>query len=200
MIQIPVGIPAPVRTWLIADTDDFLIQVQDTRFIQNWRRREAEYEHFEKIHQLFWNNFRKFREYLDSAGLPQPQIQQVEVSYINWIPDTSLIDFLRPASESKITLSGSEQEPEDQSWSARYLIQNQAEMVQRLYAQSGPAVRAQPPHAKGAQFALVFRGARETGIEDSEAEDVIYAARIIIVEAFTELTTDSAQAAWERFK
>lgn len=127
-------------------------------------------------------------------------MQQVEISYINWIPDTSLIDFLRPAKETKITISGIEQEPEDQSWSARYLIPNDVDMIQRLYVQSLPAVRAQPPNDRGAQFALVFRGARITGIEDNQVEDVIDLARVVIVEAFTGLATDSAQATWERTK
>jgi uncharacterized protein (TIGR04255 family) len=199
-VQVPIGVALQGRMWLISETDDFLVQVQNTRFMQNWRRRKTPYQHFDQLHQVFWNNFRRFREYLSREGLPEPVIQQAEVSYINWIPNSSLTDFFRPASAGKISILGTEREPQDQSWSARYLIPNDLEMVQRLYVQCQPAVRAQPPYARGAQFALVFRGARPTGIEDRQVEDIADLARVVIVEAFTELTTESAQEAWERFK
>jgi uncharacterized protein (TIGR04255 family) len=201
VIQIPMGIPAQGRMWLINDTDDFLIQVQNTRFMQNWRRRQVPYQHFELLHQMFWDNFRKFREYLNSESLPQPVIQQVELSYLNWIPgSSSLADFFKPASGARIGVLGIEREPRDQSWSARYLIPNDLELVQRLYVQCQPAIRTQPPHERGAQLALVFRAARIAGIEDPQVESILDLARIIIVEAFTELTTESAQRTWDRFK
>jgi uncharacterized protein (TIGR04255 family) len=201
VIQIPMGIPAQGRMWLINETDDFLIQVQNTRFMQNWRRRQGPYQHFELLHQMFWDNFRKFREYLNSQSLPQPVIQQVELTYLNWIPgSSSLADFFKPASGARIRVLETEREPQDQSWSARYLIPNDLELVQRLYVQCQPAIRTQPPYERGAQLALVFRVARIAGIEDSQVESVLDLARIIIVEAFTELTTESAQRIWDRFK
>lgn len=200
VLQIPLGLPLPGRLWLISHTDDFLVQVQNTRFIQNWRRREARYEHFERIHELFWANFRKFRTFLDNNGFQQPSIQQAEVTYINWLPNASPTDFLRLASAAKIHISDIEREPQDQSWSARYLIPNDLNMVQRLYAQCQPAVRTQPPHAAGTQFSLVFRSARLEGIDDAQVEAAIDFGRIVIVEAFTELTTEPAQAEWERFQ
>jgi uncharacterized protein (TIGR04255 family) len=199
-IQFPVGMALQGRMWLISETDDFLVQVQNTRFMQNWRRRKTPYQHFDQLHQLFWKNFRTFREYLMSNNLPQPKIQQAEVTYINWLPDSSLTDFFLPARAVRIDILGTEREPQDQSWSARYSLPNNLEMVQRLYIQCQPAIRAQPPHARGAQFALVFRGARASGIEDSEVEDIVDLARVVIVETFTELTTESAQTTWERFK
>jgi uncharacterized protein (TIGR04255 family) len=200
VIQFQVPIPPQGRMWLISETDDFLVQIQNSRFMQNWRRRQVPYQHFDLLHEMFWENFRKFRSYLGSASLPQPIIQQAELTYLNWIPGSSLPDFFRPASGARINVLGTEREPQDQSWSARYLIPNDADMVQRLYVQCQPAVRTQPPYERGTQLALVFRSARISGIEDSQVESVLDLARIIIVEAFTELTTESAQSAWERFK
>lgn len=201
IIQIPVGISAQGRMWLISETDDFLIQVQNTRFMQNWRRRQAPYQHFELLHQMFWDNFGKFRGYLTSGNLPQPVIQQVELTYLNWIPgSSSLTEFFKPASGARIRLLGTEREPQDQSWSARYLIPNDLELVERLYVQCQPAMRTQPPYDRGAQLALVFRAARITGIDDGQVESILDLARIMIVETFTELTTESAQRTWDRFK
>ena len=199
-IQFPIGMASQGRMWLISESDDFLIQVQNTRFMQNWRRRQTPYQHFDQLHQTFWTNFRAFRRYLSNNNFPQPNIQQVEVTYINWIPNSSLTDFFLPARSTRISILGAEREPQDQSWSARYSIPNDLGMVQRLYVQCQPAVRALPPNERGAQFALVFRGARESGIGDSEIEDIVDLARVLIVETFTELTTESAQTSWERFK
>jgi uncharacterized protein (TIGR04255 family) len=36
----------PTRSWLISDSEDLLIQVQQDRFYMNWRKREAEYPRF----------------------------------------------------------------------------------------------------------------------------------------------------------
>jgi uncharacterized protein (TIGR04255 family) len=200
-LQLSSTPPLDVRMWLISESDDFLIQVQDTTFIQNWRRRGSEYPHFEKVRDLFWENFRKFREFLSGAGLPPPQSQQVEVTYINWISDLPMAGFLRPATEARISIATSKLEPEEQSWNARYLIPNALEVVERLYVQASPAMRAQEEaHARGIQFLLVVRAAKIDGIGDAEATRLIDDARVTIVEAFTALTAPNAQRVWERFQ
>jgi uncharacterized protein (TIGR04255 family) len=37
---------APLRSWLIAEAEDFLIQIQADRFYMNWRRRDGRYPRF----------------------------------------------------------------------------------------------------------------------------------------------------------
>lgn len=189
-----------LRLWLISETDDYLIQVQNTRFIQNWRRRGAEYPHFEDVRELFWANFVKFQEFLTESGLTRPRINQTEVSYINWIPDLSMGQFLRPASEALVTAADSQIEPESQSWTARYLVPDDPGITQRLYVQVSPAVRAQDTTLKGSQFALVARAAKEDGLSDADTERLIDGARSLIVEAFASLTTPHAHRAWERLQ
>jgi uncharacterized protein (TIGR04255 family) len=188
------------RSWLISAADDFLIQVQNTRFIQNWRRREADYQHFEAIRDLFWENFGKFVNLLEAENLSSPLIQQVEVTYINWIPDLPMSVFLRPASAAEISVPGVSRQPEQQSWLARYLLENDKELIQRLYVQCLPAIRPQTPDLRGSQFALIFRAARVAGIPNDEVAELIDVARVTIVNAFTELTTQAAQELWGRFK
>src|ERR1022692_1672121 len=55
-LQISAMTPTQGRLWMISDADDFLVQVQNSRFIQNWRRRGTEYPYFEPINDLFWVN------------------------------------------------------------------------------------------------------------------------------------------------
>src|SRR6266851_4858816 len=87
--QVTIQLPTPgvaqlhARTWMISDADDFLVQVQNTRFIQNWRSRQDEYGHFEQVREKFWANFSKFQEYVRSQNLIMPAVQQIEVTYLN---------------------------------------------------------------------------------------------------------------------
>jgi len=191
--------PGQGRVWLISADDDFLIQVQNTRFIQNWRRRQGEYQHFEQLSNLFWANYTKFLEFLTEEGLTKPAVQQVEVSYVNWIPEQAT-DFLRPASVAAVSVLGSNGYPDQQSWIARYSLESDRGLIQRLYVQSLPASRKDAPNVSGTQFALTYRAARADGIELSELSELIGSARITIVTAFTDLTTEDAHQRWGRFQ
>lgn len=199
-LQLVSAPPQNVRLWLISETDDFLIQIQNSTFVQNWRRRNTEYPHFEEVRDLFWANFRRFRDFLTKAGLQQPRTQQVEVTYINWVSNLSVAQFLRPASATAISVSGTVLESELQTWSARYLIPSDVQVVERLYAQVSPAARIQDPAQQGTQFSLVVRAANAEGIDDLDADQLIADARVIIVDAFTSLTTPNAHDVWERLK
>jgi uncharacterized protein (TIGR04255 family) len=197
-LQMSGMIPTQGRMWLINEADDFLVQVQNSRFIQNWRRRETAYPYFEAINDLFWLNYRKFEQFLRDADLPQPQVQQVEVTYINWISDMPMISFFKPAGVATISVFGEDRQPEDQNWTARYLIRSENELVERLYVQCLPALRPQASAERGTHFALTFRAARLAGIPDDEAAELIGTARTVIVNTFAELTTDAAQESWGR--
>jgi uncharacterized protein (TIGR04255 family) len=200
-IQLPTpGILPQSRMWMISDADDFLIQVQNTRFIQNWRRRQDEYGHFEEVREKFWKNFNKFRDFVRGQGLSMPEVQQIEVTYLNWIPEVPMSDFLRPATSTRVHIFGADQMPEDQNLFARYLIPNDIDVVERLYVQCAPAIRPQTPDIRGTQLGLIFRAARESGLSNEEADMLIGSGRVLIVEAFTELTTPAAHELWERYK
>ncbi len=201
-VQVQLSLPGSphIRMWMISSDDDFLVQVQNTRFVQNWRRRDTEYGHFEQIRAKFWQNYHKFKEFLDSRGFPQPQIQQIDVTYLNWIPELRMVDFFLPAAPGIVRINGVSQAPEEQSWSARYLIHNDIDSVERLYVQCAPAIRPLTPGVRGSQLGLIFRAARESGFSDDEAATLIDAGRVMIVEVFTELTTPAAHATWERYQ
>jgi len=192
--------PGQGRVWLISEDDDFLIQIQNTRFIQNWRRRQSQYVHFEQIRDLFWEHYREFLSFLTEENLDGPVVQQVEISYINWIPDMAMSEFLRPASVAEISVPGLDKHPDQQSWIARYSLRNDETLIQRLFVQCLPATRVSDPTVSGSQLGLIFRAARQDGIDTSKLAELIDAARIIIVTAFTDLTTGAAHQRWEKFQ
>jgi uncharacterized protein (TIGR04255 family) len=200
VVQLQTAGQPNARMWMINDTDDFLIQVQNTRFIQNWRRRQGDYGHFEEIRAKFWNSFNKLQSFLADKELDQPAVQQVEVTYFNWIPNISMVEFFKPAGPSILDVADSREVPEEQTWTARYLLPNASNMIERLYVQCLPAIRPLTPGVKGSQLALIFRAARESGLTSSEVEAQIDNGRAVIVNAFTELTTSAAHDLWGRYK
>lgn len=196
----PGTIPPPMRTWMISETDDFLIQVQNTRFIQNWRRRQEQYPHFEEIRDKFWASFTKFRSFLDGQNIASPLVQQIEISYVNWIPALPMVEFLRPASATALTIGEETKYPEEQNWSARYLLGDSEGLIQRLYVQCMPAVRPATPEVRGTQLGFVFRGAKEDGLTDDEMSGLMASGRVVIGKTFTQITTPAAQEMWGRYK
>ena len=78
--------PPDFRCWYTDQEDRSLIQIQNGRFIHNWRKVHPgdEYPHYEQhIRPLFERNWDNFRKFLDRNGLKQPCVKQCEVTYFN---------------------------------------------------------------------------------------------------------------------
>jgi uncharacterized protein (TIGR04255 family) len=198
--QIPLGVAPQVRTWLISSDDSFLIQIQNNRFAYNWRKRGNDYPHFDSICRAFLDRFEGFRQFLQNQQLPNPAIQQIEVTYINWIVDLTMPEFFRPAAVTELTAPGIGQ-PEDQNWAARYLVHREAGPFARLYVQCQPAIRASPPPVgPGSQLAVVFRAPISETLDDDGLASYLGEGRNAIVRAFTDLTTEAAHRTWDRIQ
>ena len=76
----------PNRIQIIHNQDDRVIQIQNTRFIYNWRKRATDYPRFEVTFPEFVSAFGKFQGFIRDAGLGPLSINQWEVSYVNHIP------------------------------------------------------------------------------------------------------------------
>jgi uncharacterized protein (TIGR04255 family) len=177
------------------------MQVQNSSFIQNWRRRGAEYPRFGEVRDRLWANFSAFREFLASSGFERPDLLQVEVSYINWIPDLSVDQFLNLGKSTNLAIPGLTAVAEDQFWEARYRLPSPSGVVRRLHAQTAPAVKAGDLKKRGMQFSLIVRAAAGSGgMKDDEAVSLIEDARAVIVQSFASLTTSNAQEHWERLR
>jgi uncharacterized protein (TIGR04255 family) len=187
------------RTWLKTPSDDELVQIQDDRFLLNWRRRGGEYPRFDSLYPRFAARFALFRELMASEGLEVPIVRQVEVTYINWITDLKLEDFYLPAQASRLDLKGVEPLGEAQ-FIARYLIEDDSErQVARLQALCGSAMRAESAldvPQPGFQFQLSFKAPSEEPLNDQSIETLALLGRKTIVEAFTALTTPAAHESW----
>jgi uncharacterized protein (TIGR04255 family) len=213
--EFPVLNQQQSRTWLISEDDEYLIQIQNTRFFSNWRHRQSSYPRFKKLRTLFLEHFANFGAFLGEVGLDHPIVQQVEISYINWVSDLPVERFFVPATATSMSLTTNVSvriQPEDQSWGARYILESSESAVKRVYAQCQKAIRVQNPSLgqdagshgglgeQGYQFALTFKAARSSGFNDSEIDSLVVEGRAALVPAFTELTTPEAHEAWGRYK
>ena len=195
--------PIPLaRTWLETSDRKLLIQIQDDRYLHNWRRGQqpyAPYPHFEELLDRFVARWNEYSQFLQShLSLPPPSIIQVEVSYINWFVDLAPEDFLRPAAAAHVDVPGVSPMPHGQSWTAFYHVMDGNQPIGRLYVQGLPATRNEPPEGPGMQFALTVR-IPCAGQPESEIPQHLLRARSAIVRSFDELTTATAHSNWGRF-
>ncbi len=77
----------PIRCWFIADGGSKLLQVQNDRFIHNWRKVgiDDEYPRYKAVRRTFEAEWQSFCEFVDSENLGIPQPNQCEVTYVNHI-------------------------------------------------------------------------------------------------------------------
>ena len=80
--------PALPRLWLLNEAGTEMIQVQNDRFIKNWRKagEKEQYPHYEPvIKPAFERDFVEFQEFLVEERLGVIKVTQCEVTYVNHI-------------------------------------------------------------------------------------------------------------------
>jgi len=80
----------PVRIQIIHKDDERMLQVQDSRFIYNWRKQKLDYPRYEKLLPEFERLFERFRKFITDAGMENLELNQWEVTYVNHIPKGEL--------------------------------------------------------------------------------------------------------------
>lgn len=194
--------PPTHRTWFMSDDDERLIQLQDDRFIHNWRHRGGPYPRFERLKEQFWAAFQALGETIDRLELDRPRPRQVEVSYINWIdehPET----FLRPAGESSIDVEGVGPQPELQQWLGRYSVHSDGVQVGRLTIESKPgARRADDRMETGHLLSLTYLAPLAAHSDPDTADEHFARGRDAIVRSFAAITDESMHAGdhWGRIR
>jgi uncharacterized protein (TIGR04255 family) len=94
--EVPAGSPpAPImidfgrpqqRCWFFNEKLGWLLQVQQTRFLSNWRHVPgASYPNYSNFIKRFSNGWDRFQDFLAKEKIEQPQLLKAEVSYVNHI-------------------------------------------------------------------------------------------------------------------
>jgi uncharacterized protein (TIGR04255 family) len=176
-----------------------MIQIQNDRFIKNWRKQgESDaYPHYEPvIRPAFERDFQEFQSFVIERGLGAVKVNQCEVTYVNHIVSGEgwhkfgEIDRLFPFwSQAQTEVPG---DVEDFSVHLRFPISEpETGPIGRLHVDIQPALRAsdnRPMYVMN----LTARGQSGVGIEFFDI------GRRWIVKSFEHLTTKHMHQIWRK--
>ena len=87
-VEIAFGNKPPMpRVWFLSEANTELLQIQNDRFIHNWRKAgtDTEYPRYEQIRNRFLKEVEVFAQFLDEERLGELSINQCEITYVNHI-------------------------------------------------------------------------------------------------------------------
>lgn len=191
--QIQAG--EPNRVQFVGSDGERMIQVQDSRFIYNWRKREGAYPSYDKLRPEFDGRFNVFRRFVQEAELGSLEWNQWEVTYVNHIPRGELWQAIGdwPAVFPDISFAarkvdGLECDQVRSEW--QFTIgQHQG----RLHASIRLGKTAEGMEV--AVFQLTARGPIDQNAGFDSGFSLGHAA---IVRSFTEMTSPMAHEKWKR--
>lgn len=202
-VHVERGIPVP-KLWFINEAGTRLIQVQQDRFVHNWRKMDEkdEYPRYENVREKFMETLDIFRRFIDREGLGELVPNQCELTYVNHIfqyqgwDRYGQIDKLFTVWESKYSdlfLS----EPEEAGFFARYIIKSdKEEQLGRLYINVNPSVRSEDR----TQIVLMNLTARGKPLGDGieGVSTFLDIGRSWIVRGFASITSKEMHQHWRR--
>lgn len=196
LVQTP---PFP-RIWFLNLAGTELIQIQQDRFIHNWRKQEGdEYPHYDIVRERFRNELDLFGTFLADEGLGKVVPNQCEITYVNhilpgklWQHHDEYDRVVNIGLGEALTSAGA---LEALRFRTTYLIRNSSNAtIGRLYVsfQPGFSRTGGTPIFK---LTLSARGAPEAASMESVFQ-FLDTAHALIVERFVSLTTRRAHEEW----
>ena len=189
---------SPGRLWFVNSAGDELIQIQNDRFIKNWRKRSDEYPHYEdSIKPAFERDFREFQAFVATEKLGELRVNQCEVTYVNHIVSGEEWTNWNEAEKLFTFLKNPPAEPypgrtEDLSFRTRFpILGPNNEWVGRLHLDVQPAIRTtdnRPMYVMN----LTARGMYGKGVEFFDI------GHECVVKSFEKLTTESMHKLWRK--
>jgi len=193
--------PLP-RVWFINQKEDRLIQLQEDRFLYNWRKMHEEevYPSYQNVMISFKEIYALFKGFLEEEGLKIPTPTECELSYINHIPKGKGWGSVADIHEVL----------EDLNWRAdknRFLPEPKLMRWQALFALPEDRGRLEVKLEQGIRktdmcpLLIIELSAHGLGGDKSEATmwDWFEVAHEWIVRGFTDLSSSKMQdLVWER--
>jgi uncharacterized protein (TIGR04255 family) len=187
-----------MRCWYLDVSGNRLLQLQNDRFVQNWRQVSGTetYPRFPKIREMCLTEWNRFCDFLKQEHLSQPQVTQCEVTYVNHIEYGKGWDGYGDLSSVISPWSGNASgnflpNPEQVNMEAHYRLPSD---LGRLHISVEPVVRVRDSK-EVLQMTLTARGAPKS----SSQEDVfewIDLGRKWVVKGFSDFTAARIHAFW----
>ena len=188
----------PVRCWFINKANTELIQVQNDLFIRNWRKTEnsPDYLHYEFIRPLFQRDWSKFKAFLQESNLPEPDVWQCEVTYINqFVRGREWHDFEDLSELYPVWATGNRSpllaRPQMLTFATSYMLPHELGTLQFV---SQPGIR-KSDGTEIIQLTVTALG-RPKSTSDSDILAWLDAGQAAVVQGFTDFTGEAAHAIW----
>lgn len=194
----------PLRAWFLNERGNELIQIQQDRFIHNWRKIDEndEYPRYSRLISTFKGELEVFSQYLSEERLGELTFNQCEVTYVNHILPgegwekhgqvDKVLKFWRKNDDQDFI-----QEPEDIRLAVRYIIPgSNHEPVGRLHLSVTPLFR-RPDGRPVMALTLTARCRPEVGTIEGAVE-ALNKAHEWVVRSFASVTTSVMHKIWER--
>jgi len=190
------------RVWFLNENESELVQAQPDRFLRNWiRKNEAEYPRYGHVKDEFFAAYEIFLQYLNKESLPQPAVDQCEVTYINYIDVSGespwdLSQLLKhidhPQLSENLKFEGERVE-------LKHIIQNHdGNNIGRLYVKCYPALR-KSTNTPIIRMDLTARGAiGDEELTRDQISEFFDFGHETIVQSFTDLTSENMHELWGR--
>lgn len=191
------------RVFYIDQSRSFLLQLQPSRFLSNWRKQDEkeEYPRFTAAFKRFLAGLENFRAFVTAAEIGPISINQYELSYINHFAESD--HGFAAAIQDYLPMFNWDRERTDEflpepSSAMIHLLFTLPESRGRLHLSIGQGVR--PDDQK--QVLVVDLTARgpATNPDGADLENWFSLAHNWIVRGFTDLTSSEAHKRWRRVK
>ena len=198
-IRIHLSAEPEARCWFLNSSGTELIQLQQDRFVRNWRKVTSsdEYPSYDNLKPRFERDWKRLLEFLDREELGHPQVNQCEVTYINHLSvEVDKLGSLDRFARSVSGLAGEFlPEPETAQLQVRYMM---GDKRGRLHVGVQPGIR-RDDRRPVMQLGLTARGLPAS----SRIEDILAwfdLGHEWVVCGFADFTRSEMHATWERFQ
>lgn len=196
--------PPTPRIWFLNAAGTELVQVQQDRFIRNWRKKtdSDEYPRYSFLRGEFKTDLDLFQTFVAQQGWGTIEPNQCEVTYINIIPAGA--GWEKPGELGRVcTLFSAKYSdeglgiPEEAEVNARYILGGDGnEALGRLHVAIAPVVRSSDG-SLAFRLSLTARGRPADGGADAVLE-FLDRGHDAIVRGFASITTSAMHVLWER--
>lgn len=180
------------RTWLLNSAGTHLLQLQEDRFIFNWKRTDLDtsYPSYDTVIADFWKQWHQYRHFLIEQGLGSPVVVQLELTYFNVLigPVHFLRDHRREVAEGRFLPT-----PEAMNYRLQFVLPDNCG---RLHVNAASARQIQTGET-ALRLDLTARGLPKDASGPS-CKDWFDLAHVWITHGFADLTTSEAHQLWER--
>jgi uncharacterized protein (TIGR04255 family) len=189
--------------WFLNDDGTELVQVQQDRFIRNWRKKEEsdQYPRYHRLRDSFRKDFESFCQVAAEQQWGSVEPNQCELTYVNVIPAGEGWNYHGELEKVVTVFSARYSDdylgiPEEVAVNVNYVLRDDAgNPIGRLRIGAIPIFRA-TDNLPAIRLTLTARGMPGDGV------DGVYRffdrGRESIVRGFTSITTDGMHKFWER--